>query len=468
MLKLLLTAMTALSLVLGLGWGAVPGAALAGAEEPVFGVEDLLEKALRDNPSLRISDYDIEVAKASLTQSQADYLPQLTVISSQSLVGSVSPQAVAPTPSTTDQGQFENKVTATQLIFDFGKTTSQIRQAEFGVSSSEEDRWQTIADLVRDLKVAYYDLLRQRLLWDIQKEESGLYQQYLDQAQALFEAGVNDKIFVTKAQLELSQSQLSEIKAHYTVENAKVTLENVLGGPPASGAYSLRPVGQLPQPPQDRAELEERALRFRPALLSLERQIAASTAGVEAAEGNLWPNFTAQGFHDGLGSQLPLSQTWQAGVFLTWNFFTGLRDLGGLSKAKAQLLKLVAQKRSKDLSVRAEVAEAYYNCLQDHEGIAMSQRSLAAAEENLEAAQIRFRAGLGTAVEYSDAVEKFSKAKADVADNIHTYLQDLAKLDRAVGELTLVRAVLQAKQVSQVSQTPQTSQVSQVSTGQGD
>lgn len=437
----------ALGLALGLGWGL--GAGPARAEDPVFGVEDLLEKALRDNPSLRISDYDIEIAKASLTQSQADYLPQLSVITSQSQVGTVSPQAAAPAPSTTRQDQFENKVTATQLIFDFGKTTSQIRQAELGVSSSEEDRWQTIADLVRDLKVAYYDLLRQGRLYDIQKQESRLYQQYLEQAQALFEAGVNDKIFVTKAQLELSQSQLDEIKAHYTVENAKVKLENVLGGPPVGGPYALREVDQLPPPPGDREELTIRALRARPTLLSLERQIAASTAAVQAAEGNLWPNFTLQGLHDGLGSQLPLSQTWQAGVFLTWNFFSGLRDLGGLSKAKAQLLKLTAQKRSQDLSVREEVAQAFHSSLQSYEGIAMSRRSLAAAEENLEAAQIRFRAGLGTAVEYSDAVEKISKARGDVTDNVHTYLQELARLDRAVGELALVRRLLQARQPSQ-------------------
>lgn len=449
-IKLASTAAAALALLLGScpghgqGLGQGPAPAPAQAEGPVFGVEDLLEKALRDNPSLHISDYGIEVAKASLTQSRADYLPQLSVISSQSQVGTVSPQAVSPTPSTTSQGQFENKITGTQLLFDFGKTTSQIRQAELGVSSSEEDRWQTIADLVRDLKVAYYDLLRQRVLYDIQKEESRLYQQYLEQAQALFEAGVNDKIYVTKAQLELSQSQLAEIKAHYTVENARVKLENVLGGPPVGGPYSLREVQTLPPPPTDREELVLKALRLRPTLLSLELQIAAASAAVEAAEGNLWPNFTVQGLHDGLGSQLPLSQTWQAGVFLTWNFFTGLRDLGGLSKAKAQLLKLAAQKRSQDLSVREEVAQAFHSSLQAHEGIAMSRRSLAAAEENLEAAQIRFRAGLGTAVEYSDAVEKYTKAKGDVADNIHTYLQELSKLDRAVGELTWVRSLMTA------------------------
>lgn len=447
--KLILAASAGLGLILGAssGWG--PDVSGAWAGEPVFGVEELLEKALRDNPSLQISAYDIEVAKASLTQSRADYLPQLTVITSQSQVGTVNPQVAGPTPSTTSGAQFENKITGTQLIFDFGKTTSQIRQAELGVDSSDQDRWQTIADLVRDLKVNYYDLLRLRHLHRVQQEEIRLYQRYLDQAQALFEAGVNDKIFVTKAKLELSQSQLDEIKARYNVENARVKLENVLGGSPASGPYTLREVDSLPPPPADREELEARALRYRPALLSLEIQVAASAAAVEAAEGNLWPNFTAQGLHDGLGAQLPLSQTWQAGVFLTWNFFTGLRDLGGLSKTKAQLLRLAAQKRAKELSVREEVAEAFHSSLQAYEGIAMSKASLASAEENLEAAQIRFRAGLGTAVEFSDAVEKLSKAKGDVIDNTHTYLQQQARLDDAVGELAWVRALLAAREMKQ-------------------
>lgn len=442
MSKLVLGGAVALWLLLAGGAGAGP----VWAEDPVFGVEELLEKALRDNPTLQVSDYDVEVAKAALVQARADYLPQLTVISSQSQVGTVSPQAIAPNPTTTSQGQFENKITGTQLLYDFGKTTAQISQAEQGIGSSEQDRWQAIADLARDLKVNYYELLRQRHLRVIKQEEIKLYQQYLEQAQALFEAGVNDKIFVTKAQLELSQSQLDEIKARYAVENAQVKLENTLGGPPVAGAYALREVDALPQPPSNRGELEQRAMRFRPSLLSLERQVAASAAAVEAAEGNLLPNFTVQGLHDGLGSQLPLSQTWQAGVFLTWNFFTGLRDLGGLSKAKAQLLKLAAQKRAQELSVLEEVAESFHSALQAWESIAMSKRSLASAEENLEAAQIRFRAGLGTAVEFSDAVEKLTKAKGDVTDNIHSYLEEMARLDRAVGDLNWVRSLMKPRQ----------------------
>ncbi len=185
--------------------------------------------------------------------------------------------------------------------------------------------------------------------------------------------------------------------------------------------------------PQDMEPLIKLALERRPELADLRAKLEAAQALLEAAQGDYWPSLNAEGRYVWADTELPLDSAWQAGVMLKWDLFSGFLTRGQVSQARAELKRIQAQIKERELKVRQDVSQAFLYLHQASESIDSAALGLKQAKENLDLAQGRYRTGVGDALEFSDAQVLFTQAKSVLVQANYSYLQALAELERAVG-----------------------------------
>lgn len=407
----------------------------AGAIQEVS-LQEVLQAALKNNPGIAASQSDVEAAKAQVTQAQAGYLPQVSGQAGYDRRWAESSGASSQSSSYSRSGQYDYysaQLSLSQYLYDFGKTTGQVEASRSNLAASQKGLDTTLSDLVRDVKNAYYEVLKKKHLVTVNEESLRVQQQHLDQAKAFHQAGIRPKIDVTKGEVELSKTRLELIQARYNLRTSRVDMEKLLGGPPVVGPYDLAETPLRPPMPDDLDRLNKLALKRRPEIANLKAKLMAAQASLDSAQGGYWPSLNAEGGYSWADTDFPMDSAWQAGVTLQWDLFTGLRTKGQVDEARANLMKLKAQIRDQELLVSQEVSQNFLDLHQASESIDTAALGLKQAEENLALAKGRYRTGVGNAIEFSDAEVLLTQAKSVLVQASYSYLQALAALERAVG-----------------------------------
>ena len=320
-----------------------------------------------------------------------------------------------------------------QYIYDFGKTAGKIEQSRRNLSATQKDLEGTIADVARDVKQTYFEVLKKVRLVEVEEESLEIHDKHLDQARALHKAGLRPRIDVTKGLVDRAKTKLELVKARFAVRLAKVDLENVLGGPPVDADYTLAMVSSPSPPPAEVDSMIQEALQNRPEIASLNEQIKAAEAQIRVAESGYWPSVSAKGGYGWANTQFPLKDYWLGWVSLKWELFSGYRTQGEEREARAKLEQLRANSRQMELGVIQEVSQAFIGVLESSETIKTAKVALNEAQENMELAEGRYRTGVGDAIEFADAELTLTEAKSDLVQATYQYLQDYARLEHAVG-----------------------------------
>lgn len=409
--------------------------ALAAAQEGQdLSLERAIQIALERNPGLVATQEDAAVAEAQVTQTASTYWPQLSAQGGYQRLWYENPRLALSQANT--QGQFNNyssSLSVSQYLYDFGQTSGKVEKSRQNLAASRQGVIQSRNDLVRAVKNAYYEVIKQADLVGVYESALKVQEEHLAQAQAFRRVGVKAKLDVTNSEVAVANTQLQLIQTRFALDTARLNLETVLGGPPIEGPYRLAKVPESVEALEPQEELVQEALRQRPEVASLRAQLLGAQAQLQSAQGGYWPSLNANANWGYESSDFPLQEGWVVGASLNWPLFNGMRTQGAVSEAKAGLRKLQAQTRSIELSVRQEVATAWLRVKQASEATRTARVALRQAKENLELADNRWRVGAGSQVEYSDAQNLHTQAQGNLVQAIYLKLQALADLERALG-----------------------------------
>lgn len=391
--------------------------------------------AMKRNPSLTASRSEVSAARARVTQTKAAYFPQLNASAgvSRTWNNPGSESSGAGSVITTDK--YATGVSLTQYLFDFGKTPAQVEGSRQVLGATEKNLETVEQTLVRDVKQAYFEVLKNKQLVLVGNENLDVRKQQLEQAHALYRQGLNPKIDVTRGEVEVSQARLALAILAYGQREATIAFEKLLGGPPVAGGYSLAEEIPAPDSPTDLEGLINTALDSRPDLESLQAQVKAAEANLLAVKRDAYPVLNASSAYAYEGEGLPLEdQNWQAGVYLSWPIFTGFRQTGEVNESKAVVNRLLAQVDSGRLSVKEEVSKSYFLLQTARETIRNAEVVLEQARENLNIAQGRYKAGVSDFIELSDAQVLYTEARSVLVQVTYERHKAQAGLAFAVGD----------------------------------
>ncbi len=418
----------------------------AGAEEIIkkgstLTLQQCLDIAAKIQPSIIASQYTININQARVGEAQSNYYPQISADASYSRIKPLTGAQAAVTTGVTGVSlsnprasfnQYSGSLSVNQLIYDFGKTKSQVQIQKLNLDSSRSDLETSVEQVAFNVRQAYYGLLQAQRNRDVAEDTVKQLQQHLDQAKGFYEVGTHPKFDVTTAEVNLSNGTLNLIKAETALKIAKVTLNNAMGVPDAP-EYSIEDNLAFVKYPITFDEALRKAYGDRPDLQSLVLKRKAAEMNVEFQKTGYYPILTGNAAYNVGGEDFPLEKGWNVGAAVSFPIFNGFITKKLVEEAKANVSVFRANEETLKLSILLDVQQAYLNLTNAENSISTAELTVKQAQENLDIANGRYAAGVGNPVEVTDAEVTLTNAKTSYIQALYNYKVSEASLEKAMG-----------------------------------
>jgi outer membrane protein len=405
-----------------------------------------IQAALKNNPAVAESKERQSAAQEQIGVSKSGYYPQVRFTGDYYYGNSfarrvtdvvdVTAPGVAGAPTSVRREAadfFVYRFSASQLLYDFGKTPGQVAQSRAGYRQAGEDYANTRQQVVLETRAAYFEYLASMRAIKVAQENVRQNQELLKQAQGFYDVGLVAKIDVTKAEANLANAEAELIRAKNLADVSRVALMTVLGMKtwPYTEVEDILEVSPKPLTLED---LKAQALAQRPEIRRNLYQQEGDEAALRVAKSGYFPTLSSTATYGWQGSEHPLDDNWVVGAGVTFPLFEGLVTYHSVRQARAQLRSTQAGGESLNLTVLKEVEQSYLDVSSAREVIKAREKAKEAAAENLRLAWGRYRAGVGDIIEVTDAQVQYAQADLDHVRALFDYHIFDARLDKAVGK----------------------------------
>ena len=385
---------------------------------------------LKNNPQTRIASASVRSSAADRQAAFSQLLPNVS--------GSAGISTGASIPSGgTDQNSASVGLNANALLFDFGKTPYQYRSSVKKLDAALIDSQSTIAVLILNARTAYFSYLQSIELLKVSQDALNQLTAHLDQAKTLFEVGKQARITITKAQVDVANAEVSLIHAQNAVKLAAVQL-NVVAGVPVGDSSVLTDSLSAREDSIGLINAQNLALSQRPELRSAQARIEAAKLQRSAARAAYLPSINATGnlgWAAITGSDFNTSADWTIGANLTVPIYKGGAIDASIHSADASLLNLQAQVDATTQSIVQQVQQYFLQEKEALQSISATKTLIQNADESLQMSQERFRAGLATSLEITDAEVTLANARGSLVQAQYSYHVAHANLLLAMGAM---------------------------------
>lgn len=400
--------------------------------DPVL--NNLIETAQRENPSLRIAGLRIIESRAILGIADSNLYPQMQKLNGsatrikQSSSGDGGDQSVNNYEASFDLGW--------ELDF-WGRFRRGIESADaayFASVTSQQDAQVLLSAQMADLYFTYWTTL-QRI--EIAHKNSAIQKRSFEITEKIFKSGQGSELDLQQAKTQY----LATLATIPDLDAAQIKLRNAIG------ALLGRAPGLLPELAQVKGALPEMAplvIDAIPAQLLLRRpdvrtaawQIAAQSAQIGIAKADYYPSITLLGSIGWSTNSLansPEISSIAGGPALSWNLFDYGRIRNNVRLQDVRLQQTIEAFQYKVVQAAREIDDAAITVVKTDEQQAVLADSLGAAERSLELANKRYQEGLADFQRVLEAQRVlFSQAERDLL-NRGAHLSAIVSLYKAIG-----------------------------------
>ncbi len=394
------------------------------------------------HPDLLSAQALVDVARAEIKAAHSNYLPR--VDSGASYTRQTYNFAATPGTAPRQVSLFssgESSATApyyfaglnlSQLIYDFGQTRGTVNRAEADYSTAQQNLKRTHDLIYLNVRVAYYGVLAAEELLQARKDNVANQRKHLEQVTAFHDVGTRPKIDVTKQEVATASAEVDLRQAEENLQVAKAALATAMGIPIEQAPEPVNTLNEVPNP-GTLEQLMAEGEKQRPDVEALRDRIFAADADIIVARSAFRPNISLSSFFSYRNLQMPLIYNWGVGSLVAQTFFEGGARRAHLISAQAEERAAKANLESLLQKVRQEVFTRYSDLQVAKDKIALNQKAVAEAKENLALAEGRYQAGYGNIIELTDAQSLQTDSEVQEIVSRFDYQTAAANLDVAVG-----------------------------------
>jgi outer membrane protein len=292
-----------------------------------------------------------------------------------------------------------------QLITDFGRTTNLISSANLAAKAESQNAVATKEQILLAVDQAFYNALQTQAVLTVAQRTVADRQTVTDLVGALFKNKLKSELDFSFANVNLAQAKLLLLDAQNNENAALASLSAVLGFSNLQNFQLAEDTAAITPPQGNVDDLISTAFAMRPELLSLEFQAESAKKFQTAERDLLLPDVRALGAVGDTPLRNPIvsSWYWAAGVNVEIPIFNGF--LYTARAREAALRAQAAQERLRDLrdGISRDVRTSWLNATTAYDRLAVTQQLLEQANLALDLAQARYKLGLGSIVELSQA-----------------------------------------------------------------
>jgi outer membrane protein len=296
-------------------------------------------------------------------------------------------------------------VVVSQLITDFGRTRNLGASASFAAKAEDQNAVATKEQVLLAVNQAFYNALQAHAILTVAQQTVSARQTVADQVGALYQSKLKSQLDFSFANVNLAQAKLLLLDAENNENAALATVSAVLGYANAQNFQLVEDTTPVTAPPGNVDELLSQAFVNRPEILALGFQYQSATKFQTAERDLMLPNIRALGAVGDTPVRNPVLSNWYGavGVNVEIPLFNGF--LYSARSREASLRAQATQDRLRDLRDRIsrDVRTSWLNANTAYQRLAVTQQLLDQANLALDLAQTRYKLGLSSIVELSQA-----------------------------------------------------------------
>jgi outer membrane protein len=391
------------------------------------------------NIRLQIAEEMVHQAKARASQSRAALLPNVdSYVTQQDLTRNLQtfgiqqafsgqipnfefPQLVGP------YSVFDARASATQSIFNLS-SIKRYQASRSAVGQAESER-ENADDQVRYQVARFYlAALRAQATVDSALANTELADALLKLAQNQKSAGTGTGIEITRADVQLANERQRLLVAHDDLNRARLELLRTIGLDLNLNVELTEKLGFLPVTPPQIPEAIQIALASRPDWKAQQLRQETARLNSSAIKFERIPSLSIFGDYGTTGLAIDNAvPTRVYGFRVQIPIFDGGRMDARRAESSSQLQQEMAETRDLRAQIELEIRLALDSLRSAEEQVKTAQEGLRLSEDELNRAQRRFKAGVGSSIEVTDAQTRLERAQDNRIQALFNY--NLARID---------------------------------------
>jgi outer membrane protein len=360
---------------------------------------------MRNNPQVTASRLQALAAQQVVRETRSSYWPtataNLTAVDSQ-------------TNSRITAGALNNPIifertaggaSVSQLITDFGRTKNLVASASLSAKAEDQNALATREQVLLAVDQAFYGVLQAQAVLHVADETVANRQVVVDQVQALAKSALKSDLDLSFAQVNLAQAKLLLLDARNNEKGAQAALAALLGYVTPQEFDVVDEPATTGGPPANLDELIQQAVNSRPELQAINFQYQSAEKLKTAERDSLLPTISALGAVGGTPVRDYHLSPWYGavGVDMEIPVFNGF--LFSARAKEAELRAQVVEQRLVDLrnTIARDVRTSWLNANNAYDRLDVTNQLLKQANLALDLAQTRYKLGLSSIVELSQA-----------------------------------------------------------------
>lgn len=454
---------------------------------PEFTLREAVARALEKNFTLQVQNFSTETAALAIDIAEADYSPELGLTArtgvtqaaaagstldgvtqegprqdytniSASVTQKVTTGASVTGSTNLDRSETNSRNTLLNPAYDsdvslqvsqpllrgFGPDYNKaaIARARLGVERANYDFKGTVLDVVRDVEVAYYNLVFAREQLDVRRFSLSVAEQLLEENKARKDTGVATDLDVLQAQVGVANANRALIEAQRVAQDREDALLDLISQFEFSSGVGTVGVPDLVIPDVSFDHSYKLARDNWPAYASQLAAIEQLDIDVRTARSNRLPSLDlggAVGYNAKEADADAATRNVWDGEGYSWQVNLSLRVPWGfkeekarLGTARASLAREETRLRQIEQTVMVQVRAAVRSVEANEESVRISTLATELSERQFELEKARFDAGLSTFRRVQESQEDLDAARVNELQarvNLRIALAQLARLE---------------------------------------
>lgn len=317
-------------------------------------------------------------------------------------------------------------VTISQQIADFGRTRNLVASADYAAKAQDENALATRQQILLAIDQAFFNVLQARALLRVAEQSVASRQVVVDQVEALAKSKLKSDLDLSFALVNLAQAKLLVLDAQNNEKSAQAVLAAILGYVVPQEFDPIDENAPLAPAPADLDELIQEAVSSRPELQAMNDQYQSAKKLKSAERDAMFPTISALAAAGGTPVRDDRLTSWYgaAGVNMQIPIFNGF--LYSARAKEADLRAQATEQRLVDLRNRIakDVRTSWLNANTAYDRLGVTDQLLKQANLALDLSETRYKLGLGSIVELSQA--QLQQTQAEISQSQASYEYRLA------------------------------------------
>jgi outer membrane protein, multidrug efflux system len=380
----------------------------------VFGdkeLDQLEQRALRDNPTVRAAAQRLVQAQAQLGVTRASQLPTVGVSAgvSNSRTSAETPMGVTFGGRSIKGNEFSVGANFSYELDLWGRVRRAVEAADAQALAAQDDRDGVMLMLSSQVATTYWQLRGLDADIAILNDALATRRESQQLIEARFNAGLSNELDVSRTRIERANAEADIEEAQRQRNTLEHALAVLVGASPSQPMVAPAAGTTLPQPPAIPVGLPASLLGQRPDLAASVATLKAFNAQVGVAEGAYYPSLSLTGNFGYASETLSNLAKGSARQFsfgplaLSLPLFEGGRIEANVKLAKARYDEAVANHEGRLLTALREVEDALSDVQQRQKQGDVQAQAQQAATRAVQVAQARYDRGVSTYLDVTDA-----------------------------------------------------------------